>query len=333
MNFKTDINFRKQTLVKLLISVQKHEEEIIKALYNDFKKPAFEAVVSETAYIVSELNHTIKNINKWAKPNMVLPSLLNFPSTDYIYKEPYGKVLIIAPWNYPYQLALCPLIAAVAAGNQVVVKPSELTPNTSSIVAKIISETFDENHVKCVEGGVEITQELLAQRWDYIFFTGSVAVGKIVAKAAAENLTPVTLELGGKNPCIIDATANLKLAAKRIVWGKFLNAGQTCIAPDYLLVSNKIKSNLIELIKILIVTNDIKGIKRFISEGEDINLQDKMGWTALITATFCNDPEIVKILIDAGAKIDLQNNEGKTALDIAKEYDYQEIVELLTTNK
>jgi aldehyde dehydrogenase (NAD+) len=249
MNFKTDINFRKQTLVKLLISVQKHEEEIIKALYNDFKKPAFEAVVSETAYIASELNHTIKNINKWAKPNIVLPSLLNFPSTDYIYKEPYGKVLIIAPWNYPYQLALSPLIAAVASGNQVVVKPSELTPNTSSIVAKIISETFDENHVKCVEGGVEITQKLLAQRWDYIFFTGSVAVGKIVAKAAAENLTPVTLELGGKNPCIIDATANLKLAAKRIVWGKFLNAGQTCIAPDYLLVSNKIKSNLIELIK------------------------------------------------------------------------------------
>ena len=249
MNFKTDINFRKQTLVKLLISVQKHEEEIIKALYDDFKKPAFEAVVSETAYIASELNHTIKNINKWAKPNIVLPSLLNFPSTDYIYKEPYGKVLIIAPWNYPYQLALSPLIAAVASGNQVVVKPSELTPNTSSIVAKIISETFDENHVKCVEGGVEITQKLLAQRWDYIFFTGSVAVGKIVAKAAAENLTPVTLELGGKNPCIIDATANLKLAAKRIVWGKFLNAGQTCIAPDYLLVSNKIKSNLIELIK------------------------------------------------------------------------------------
>lgn len=249
MNFKTDINFRKQTLVKLLISVQKHEEEIIKALYNDFKKPAFEAVISETAYIVSELKYTINNINKWAKPKMVLPSLLNFPSTDYIYKEPYGKVLIIAPWNYPYQLALCPLIAAVAAGNQVVVKPSELTPNTSSIIAKIISETFDKNHVKCIEGGVEITQELLAQRWDYIFFTGSVAVGKIVAKAAAENLTPITLELGGKNPCVIDATANLKLAAKRIVWGKFLNAGQTCIAPDYLLVSNKIKLAFIELIK------------------------------------------------------------------------------------
>ena len=250
MNFKTDISYRKQSLLKLLNCIELHEKEIVKALYDDFKKPAFEAVLSETAYIISELNHTIKNINKWAKPQLVLPSLLNFPSTDYIYKEPYGKVLIIAPWNYPYQLALCPLIAAVAAGNQVVVKPSELTPNTSRIVAKIISEAFDENHVKCMEGGVEITQQLLAQRWDYIFFTGSVAVGKIVAKAAAENLTPVTLELGGKNPCIIDETANLKLAAKRIVWGKFLNAGQTCIAPDYLLVSGKIKANFIESLKI-----------------------------------------------------------------------------------
>ncbi len=249
MNFKTDIAYRKQLLIKLLNCVQLHEQEIINALYNDFKKPAFEAVISETAYIVSELNHTIKNINKWAKPTMVLPSLLNFPSTDYIYKEPYGKVLIIAPWNYPYQLALCPLIAAVAAGNEIVIKPSELTPNTSKIISKIISETFDENHVKCVEGGVEISQELLTQRWDYIFFTGSVAVGKIVAKAAAVNLTPVTLELGGKNPCIIDATANIKLAAKRIVWGKFLNAGQTCNAPDYLLVSHKIKPAFIESLK------------------------------------------------------------------------------------
>lgn len=249
MSFKTDVNYRKQSLVKLLNCVQKHEQEILKALHADFRKSDFESVLSETAFIVSELNHTIKNINKWAKPKMVLPSLLNFPSTDYIYNEPYGKVLIIAPWNYPYQLAFCPLIAAVAAGNQVVVKPSEVTPNTSKIVAKIITETFDKNHVECIEGDATVATQLLAQRWDYIFFTGSVAVGKIVAKAAAENLTPVTLELGGKNPCIIDETANLKLAAKRIVWGKFLNAGQTCIAPDYLLVSEKVKSKLIEFLK------------------------------------------------------------------------------------
>ena len=249
MIFKTDISYRKQSLLKLLNCVRLYEPEITQALHDDFKKSAFEAVLSETGYILTELTHTIKNINKWAKPQLVLPSLLNFPSTDYIFKEPYGKVLIIAPWNYPYQLAFCPLIAAVAAGNQVVVKPSELTPNTSKIIAKIISEAFDKNHVECVEGNAEVAQQLLAQRWDYIFFTGSVAVGKIVAKAAAENLTPTTLELGGKNPCIIDETANLKLAAKRIVWGKFLNAGQTCIAPDYLLVSDKIKANFIDLLQ------------------------------------------------------------------------------------
>ncbi len=249
MIFKTDLNYRKQSLLKLLVTVQEHEAEIIKALQDDFKKPAFEAVFTETEFIVTEVKQTIKNMPKWAKPEWVLPSLLNFPSTDYLYKEPFGKVLIIAPWNYPYQLAFSPLIAAVAAGNQVVVKPSELTPNTSKIICKIICKTFDENHVKCIEGGTEVAQTLLAQRWDYIFFTGSVAVGKIVAKAAAENLTPVTLELGGKNPCIIEQSAHLKLAAKRIVWGKFLNAGQTCIAPDYLLVHQSIKPKLIEFLK------------------------------------------------------------------------------------
>ena len=249
MIFKTDLNYRKQALVKLLLTVQKKENEIIQALYDDFKKPAFEAVATETSYIVSELEYTIKNLKKWAKPERVLPSFLNFPSTDYLYKEPYGKVLIIAPWNYPYQLALVPLIAAVAAGNQVVVKPSELAENTSRVIAEIIQESFEEQHVHCILGGVEVSQNLLSQRWDYIFFTGSVSVGKIVAQAAAAHLTPVTLELGGKNPCIIEETADLKLAAKRIVWGKFLNAGQTCIAPDYLLAQDKIKSKLIEYLK------------------------------------------------------------------------------------
>ena len=249
MQFKTDINFRKEVLKKLLHVLLQNEEAIIKALYDDFKKPAFESVITETSYVISDLNATIKNIRSWAKPKMVWPSILNFPSTDYIYSEPYGKVLIISPWNYPYQLALCPLIAAVAAGNQVVLKPSELTPNTSAIIAKIIQEVFEENHVTVKQGGVEISEQLLSQRWDYIFFTGSVSVGKIVAKAAAIHLTPVTLELGGKNPCIIDETANIKLAAKRIVWGKFVNAGQTCIAPDYILVHKSIKLQFIEFIK------------------------------------------------------------------------------------
>ncbi|KUJ59661.1 aldehyde dehydrogenase [Flavobacteriaceae bacterium CRH] len=248
MDYKNDIAYRKETLKKLLHNIQKSEDLIVKALYDDFKKPEFEAVLTETNYVISELKDTIKSIKKWAKPKRVFPSLLNFPSTDYIYKEPYGKVLVIAPWNYPFQLALCPLISAVAAGNRVVLKPSELTPNTSAIIAKIIEKTFHVNHVEVIEGGVETSNKLLAQRWDYIFFTGSVTVGKVVAKAAAENLTPVTLELGGKNPCIIDETADLKLAAKRIVWGKFINAGQTCIAPDYILIQKNMKINFISFL-------------------------------------------------------------------------------------
>ena len=243
-----DIKYRKQLLQNLLQVIEREEKEIINALYQDFRKPEFESILTETNYVISELKDTINNINSWAKPKMILPSLLNFPSTDYIYSEPYGKVLIIAPWNYPFQLALCPLIAAVAAGNQIVLKPSELTENTSKLIAKIILEVFDINQVEVIQGGVKVSEDLLSKRWDYIFFTGSVAVGKIVAKAAAENLTPVTLELGGKNPCIVDETANLQIAAKRIIWGKLVNAGQTCIAPDYLLIHEKVKNKLTELL-------------------------------------------------------------------------------------
>ena len=249
MEYKTNISFRKEVLTKLLNEIIQHEKEIIDALYFDFKKPAFEAVLTETNYVISELKDTIKNLNNWSKPRRVFSSILNFPSKDYIYKEPYGKVLVISPWNYPFQLALCPLISAFAAGNQVVLKPSELTPKTSEIIVKIIAKVFHTNEVSVVEGGIEVSQKLLSERWDYIFFTGSVAVGKIVAKAAAENLTPTTLELGGKSPCIIDDTANLKLAAKRIVWGKFINAGQTCIAPDYILIQKNMKSHFVDYLK------------------------------------------------------------------------------------
>nr|WP_315252504.1 aldehyde dehydrogenase [uncultured Flavobacterium sp.] len=249
MSYKCSISTRKEALVKLMDEIIRRENEIIQALYEDFKKPPFESIATETSYIISELKNTIKNIEKWARIKNVTPSILNFPSTDYIVKEPYGEVLIIAPWNYPFQLAMAPLIAAIAAGNQVTLKPSELTPKTSAVILKITEKAFPKQHVKVIEGGVEVTQKLLSQRWDYIFFTGSVAVGKIVAKAAAEHLTPITLELGGKNPCIIDETANLKLVAKRIVWGKFLNAGQTCIAPDYILIQEEMKSHFVDFMK------------------------------------------------------------------------------------
>ncbi len=246
MNNLPTVSQRKEALKKLLKNIIIHEEEILEALHKDFKKPKFEGIVTETSYIISELRNTINKIDSWSKPKRVFPSLLNFPSSDYIYSEPYGKVLLISPWNYPFQLAFSPLIAAVAAGNKVTLKPSELTPYTSAIISKIIRESFEVKHVVAVTGDYTIAQDLLKKRWDYIFFTGSVAVGKIVAKAAAENLTPVTLELGGKNPCIVDETANLPLAAKRIIWGKILNAGQTCIAPDYILVHHKMKSKLVK---------------------------------------------------------------------------------------
>lgn len=248
--FKThntkNVDFRLKLLKKLRFELILREDEIHNALYADFKKPAFESLISETGMVLLELNKAIKNLKKWAKPTAVYPALLNFPSFSKIHKDPFGKVLIIGPWNYPYQLALAPIIGAVAAGNTVVFKPSELANNTAAIVQSIISNVFDDGHVAVIEGGVETSKFLLKQRWDYIFFTGSVTVGKIVAKAAAEFLTPVTLELGGKNPCIIDETTDLKLASKRLVWGKFLNAGQTCIAPDYFLVHKSIKNDFIE---------------------------------------------------------------------------------------
>ena len=248
MNQNTDIKYRKESLKKLLHVITQNEDAIIKALYDDFKKPAFEAVLTETNYVIGDLKETIKNIDTWAKPKKVSASLLNFPSTDYIYSEPYGNVLILSPWNYPFQLALCPLVAAVAAGNKVTLKPSELTPHTSAIISKIITETFPVKDVVVITGDATIAADLLRKRWDYIFFTGSVGVGKIVAKAAAENLTPVTLELGGKSPCIVDETANLELSARRIVWGKIINAGQTCVAPDYILVHHKMKDTLVKFL-------------------------------------------------------------------------------------
>lgn len=251
--FKTEktkeISFRKKYLSLLKDEVIKRENDIIDALHKDFKKSAFESIITETSTIVSDLKRTIGNIDSWSRPQRIKPTLINFPSSAKIYKEPYGTILIIAPWNYPYQLALAPLVAAIAAGNTVVLKPSELTPSTSRVIREIIEAVFDQEYVAVVEGGVEVSKELLAQRWDYIFFTGSVNVGKIVAQAAAEFLTPVTLELGGKSPCIIDATANVSLAARRIVWGKFVNAGQTCIAPDYILIHQSIKLDFIRCLK------------------------------------------------------------------------------------
>jgi len=251
--FKTqktkDVNLRKTLLKLLKQEIIAREQDIYDALDQDFGKSEFEAYMSEFALLLSEIDLVLKHLNGWSKPKRMRSSMLTFPSKDYIYKEPYGAVLVIAPWNYPFLLAIEPLVMAIAAGNTVVLKPSELTTYTSTLVSEIISKIFAPEYVTTVQGGVPIATELLEQRWDYIFFTGSVNVGKIVARAAAVNLTPVTLELGGKSPCIIDDSMSLDLVAKRLVWGKFFNAGQTCIAPDYIIAKSNIKSDLIEALK------------------------------------------------------------------------------------
>ena len=244
-----DVSYRIEILKKLKAEIIAREQDVYDALKKDFKKPVFESFMSEYGLAISGINLVLKNLKSWAKPKRVRPSMLTFPSTDYIYKEPYGTVLVIAPWNYPFILAIEPIIMAVSAGNTVVLKPSELTTHTSQLVSDIIQNVFGQEYVASVQGGIPVATKLLEQNWDYIFFTGSVPVGKIVAKAAANYLTPVTLELGGKSPCIVDETIDLNLAAKRIVWGKFFNGGQTCISPDYIIAHSSIKENLVESLK------------------------------------------------------------------------------------
>lgn len=244
-----DISFRKEQLQKLKKVLKENEELLYQAIYADIKKSAYETYITELLLVYREIDYAIKHVKGWSKPKKVSPELTNFPSFNYIHPEPYGTTLIIGAWNYPYQLTLSPLIGALVAGNTCIVKPSELPTHSSSILAKIINEHFDPAYLHVIEGGAGITQQLLSYRFDKLFFTGSETVGKIVAKAAAEHLTPVTLELGGKSPCMVFADTDLKATAKRIIWGKFLNAGQTCIAPDYLLVEASIYPILLEELK------------------------------------------------------------------------------------
>lgn len=241
-----DISFRIEKLKILKKAVMENKQKILSALYKDLKKPEFEAVSSEILMVMEEINYAIKKLPSFIKPKKVKTPMAHFPSESLIYSEPYGVVLIIGQWNYPFQLVIDPLIGAISAGNSTVLKPSEYAPNTSKIIAEIINENFEEDFIVVFEGGQDISAALLKEKFDYIFFTGSPPVGKIVMKAAAENLTPLTLELGGKSPCIIDKNVNIEVAAKRIVWGKFFNAGQTCVAPDYIAVHKDIKKDFLE---------------------------------------------------------------------------------------
>lgn len=241
-----DIRCRVDALKRLRKSILVNEQEIYKALKEDLGKPAFESYAGEIGVVLNEISEAVKNINSWARPRKVKNRLINFPDRNVIYPQPYGVALIIGPWNYPFQLTLVPVVAAISAGNCAVIKPSELSPATSRVIAKTVGDAFPPEYVAVVEGGVESSQELLKKKFDFIFFTGGSKIGRIVMKAAAENLTPVVLELGGKSPAIVDSDADIKIAARRIVWGKFLNAGQTCVAPDFLLVHSQVAQELLD---------------------------------------------------------------------------------------
>lgn len=238
-------DFRQEALRKLKSAVQRYEPELLRALKADLNKSEFDAYTTEIGIVLSEISHTLRHLKSWMKPRKVRTPLTHIGSKSVVYSEPYGISLIVAPWNYPFQLAVAPLIGAIAAGNCAVLKPSELTPRTSGLLARLIGETFPETYLAVVEGGVETSQELLNEPFDHIFFTGSVPVGRIVMEAASKRLTPVTLELGGKSPCIVHEDAKLDVAAKRVAWGKFMNAGQTCIAPDYLYVHRSVRDEFL----------------------------------------------------------------------------------------
>jgi len=252
--------FRRQQLMRLKKSILDHEQELYGALNADLKKSPEESWVTEVGFVVAEINHTLRHLKKWMKPEKVSTNLLNFPSKSFIYKEPLGVVLVIGPWNYPFQLLFTPVIGAIAAGNCIVIKPSEFATATSDIMEKIIQETFPSNYIlyQTGAGSVMVPQLMNHFRFDHVFYTGSTHVGKLVYEMAARKLVPVTLELGGKSPCIVEEDANIRVAARRIALTKFSNTGQMCVAPDFLLVHENIKE---ELLKSLIET-----ITKFFSE-------------------------------------------------------------------
>lgn len=244
-----NIKFRKRALQKLKEAILKNEDLMYEAIYKDFGKSKFDTFTTEISFVLKEIEFYLKNLNSLSSPKKVRTNLANQLGSSKIYSEPLGNTLVIGAWNYPYQLSLSPLIAAVAAGNTCILKPSEVAENSMKAMAKIINENFPREYLFAVEGGVEEITGILELKFDKIFFTGSTKVGKIVYEAAAKNLTPVTLELGGKSPAIVAASSNLEVAAKRIVWGKFLNAGQTCVAPDYILVDERVKESLVTSLK------------------------------------------------------------------------------------
>ncbi|HFE5379960.1 TPA: aldehyde dehydrogenase [Staphylococcus aureus] len=283
-----DISFRKEQLKKLSKAIKSYESDILEALYTDLGKNKVEAYATEIGITLKSIKNARKELKNWTKTKNVDTPLYLFPTKSYIKKEPYGTVLIIAPFNYPFQLVFEPLIGAIAAGNTAIIKPSELTPNVARVIKRLINETFDANYIEVIEGGIEETQTLIHLPFDYVFFTGSENVGKIVYQAASENLVPVTLEMGGKSPVIVDETANIKVASERICFGKFTNAGQTCIAPDYILVHESVKDDLITALSKTLREFYGQNIQQSPDYGRIVNLKHYHRLTSLLNSAQMN---------------------------------------------
>ena len=240
------ISYRKSQLKALLIAIQKWEKPLCEALWTDLHKSYEESYITETSIVMAEIRTAIKKVKRWSRKELKPATLSVMPSMSYVVKEPLGNALIISPWNYPIQLLLTPLIGAIAAGCTAILKPSPYVPHVSEVIGRLVADTFEERYIAVVQGNRVVNGHLLDKHFDIIFYTGSPAVGRTVMEAAAKNLTPVVLELGGKSPCIIDRTANIDIAAKRLAWGKTLNSGQTCVAPDYILIHREVKEAFIK---------------------------------------------------------------------------------------
>ncbi|MBV6621877.1 MAG: aldehyde dehydrogenase [Rivularia sp. (in: Bacteria)] len=343
-----DISFRIQQLKILKQAIVDNEAAILNALKADLNKPFAESFLAEIVLVVKEIEYAIKHIKKWTKPQKKSTPWQFIPASATIYPQPLGVILIIGAWNFPFQLTIAPLIGAIAAGNCAILKPSEIACHTSNLIAEIFNQYFDKSYLTVIEGGVETSEQLLAEKFDRIFFTGGTAVGKIIMEAAAKHLTPVTLELGGKSPCIVDTDIDLKVAARRITWGKFLNAGQACLAPDYLLVNKKIKENLLNEIKKYLqefygenpakspdyarIINQ-KQFDRLVSYLKDIK-DLKNGKIIIGGETICDELYIAPTLIDEISWQDaiMQEEIFGPILPVIEFTNYQEVIDIVNSH-
>ncbi len=315
-NITKDLDFRIRKLKRLKSVLQENETLLYNSIFNDFKKSQFETYVTELSVIYKEIDCALSNIKKWSRKHNVLTGLANLPGRSYIVPEPLGSVLIIGAWNYPFLLSLGPAVSAIAAGCTVLLKPSEIPIQTSNVMARLINQNFEPHFFSVVEGGVEETTELLKIKFDKIFFTGSNNTGKIVYQAAAKHLSPVTLELGGKSPAIITKGVNINMVAKRLVWAKFLNAGQTCIAPDYVLVENSIQEQFLSAVKIQIEKACYKienhNYTQIINQKNFDRLKDLIDVDKIYMGGICNQSERViepTVLVNVGFEDSVMKDE------------------------